>query len=361
MFLDTKKHSSQDELLPLQKRWQIEYLFNPKQLSEITFLDGSDVVQGLTRTPKSIPMHYRYDDRGSQLFEQICDVPEYYLTRTETAILQECASAIALMTGSCELVELGSGSAVKTCILLDAYQQLGLLMKYLPIDISAGILESSSLTLLNSYPSLQVQGFVGTFEMGLERLAPSSLPTRMISFLGSTLGSLNLEESDVLLTQVATALQPGEYFLLGLDLHKSKHIFEAAYNDSQGVNAEFNFNILHHLNQKFQGNFDITRFAHSIFYNESLHQIQIYLQSLQKQTIQFDSLDFNIELELDELILTALARKFELNSMQQKLQSFGFHSLQVWTDPNQWYGLLLSQWQNNKGKSFNIGAEIIKA
>ncbi|MBN3922720.1 L-histidine N(alpha)-methyltransferase [Nostoc sp. NMS4] len=345
MFLNTKNHQIQGSQRAQQKRWQIEYLVNPKQLLEIGFSDGSDVVQSLKRTPKSIPMHYRYDDRGSQLFEQICDVPEYYLTRTETAILQECASEIVLMTGACELVELGSGNAVKTRILLDAYQQLGSLMRYLPIDISAGILESSGLALLDDYPSLQIQGLVSTFEMGLLQLAPSSLPTRMICFIGSTLGGLNRQESDVLLTQVATALQPGEYFLLGLDLHKSKHLLEAAYNDSQGVNAQFNFNILHHLNQKFQGNFDATKFDHRVFYNESLQQMQIYLQSLQKQTIQLDSLELNIELELDELILTALARKFELNSIQQKLQSFGLRSLQIWTDPNQWYGLLLSQRQ----------------
>jgi dimethylhistidine N-methyltransferase len=346
MFLHETLNPNKSSIsLQQQQRLQIEYLVSSTLLSETISKSGSDITKGLTQTPKSIPMHYRYNDRGSQLFEKICELPEYYLTRTETAILQQCASEIARITGLCEIVELGSGNAVKTRILLDAYNQLGSSLRYLPIDISAGILQSSALDLLNDYPSLQVHAFASTFELALEKLAPSCLPSRAIGFIGSTLGGLTLEESDTLMSQISTALQAGEYFLLGLDLHKSKQQLEAAYNDSQGVNAEFNFNILDHLNYKFSGNFEPAKFDHVVIYNESLRQIEIYLRSRQKQNLQLRDLDLNIEIEDGELIVTGIARKFELSSMQEKLQSFGLQMLQFWTDVNQWYALLLCQKQ----------------
>jgi L-histidine Nalpha-methyltransferase len=347
MFLQENIKQNSVALLQQQQRLQIEDLINSTTLSETNSKDdskhNSDVIQGLTQKSKSISMHYRYDNRGSKLFEKICDLPEYYLTRTETAILQECAVEIARITGPCEIVELGSGNAVKTRILLDAYNQLSSSLRYLPIDISAGILKSSAVDLLNDYPSLQVHGFASTFELALEKLAPSCLPSRMISFIGSTLGGLNLGESDALISQVFKALQSGEYFLLGIDLHKEKHLLEAAYNDKQGVNAEFNFNILNHLNEKFSGNFNRTKFDHAVTYNESLHQIEIYLKSRQKQNVQLRDIDLNIEIEDGELIVTGIARKFELSSTQEKLKSFGLETLKFWTDTNQWYALLLCQ------------------
>jgi L-histidine Nalpha-methyltransferase len=342
-MLSISSKSQEVSLLQSKKRWQVEYLINPEQLQAIASSDGSDVVEGLSRAPKCIPMHYRYDDQGSQLFEQVCDVPEYYLTRTETAILHQCANGIAQFTGPCELVELGSGSAVKTRILLDAYQQLGASMCYKPVDISAGILESSALSLVNDYPSLQIQAFVSTFEMALERLPLSSAPTRMISFIGNTLGNFNPQASDALLTEIAAALQSGEYFLLGLDLHKSTDLLEAAYNDSQGANAQFNFNILHYLNQQFQGDFDIAQFNHYVVYNQTLRQIEVYLQSLKQQMVKLNSLNLNIELSQNETILTAISRKFELSAMHSKLFDLGLQSLQTWTDPNQWYALILAR------------------
>ncbi|BAY66585.1 hypothetical protein NIES22_67250 [Calothrix brevissima NIES-22] len=332
-------------LLQQQQRLKIEYLINYKTLLKTISKNDSDVMKGLTQIPKSIPMHYRYDDRGSQLFEKICELPEYYLTRTETGILQQCASEIARITGACEIVELGSGNAVKTRILLDAYNQLGSSLRYLPIDISAGILQSSALDLLNDYPSLQVHAFAGTFELALEKLPPSRLPSRMISFIGSTLSGFDSEQADKLISQVATALQSGEYFLLGIDLHKSKKQLEAAYNDAQGVNAEFNFNILKHLNSKFVGNFETSNFEHVVTYNESLHQIEVYLRSCQKQKAYLRGINLNIAIEAGELIVTGIARKFELSSMEEKLRLFGLEMLKLWTDANQWYALLLCQRQ----------------
>jgi dimethylhistidine N-methyltransferase len=310
---------------------------------------GQEVIQGLTQQPKMLPPQYFYDDRGSQLFEQICELPEYYLTRTETSILQGCAAAIAELTGVCELVELGSGSSTKTRLLLNAYQALGYPLHYIPIDISAGMLQDSAYQLLTDYPTLQIHGLVGTYEQALQHLSNPHLPKRLIFFLGSSLGNLNPAECEQFFHQIRTALQPGEYFLLGVDLHKSTELLEAAYNDRQGVTAEFNLNMLRHLNQRFQGNFDLTQFEHWSFYNQSLHQIEMHLRSLRSQTVELTALNVKVFLESGETIRTEISRKFDLTATQQQLQSIGLNPLQVWTDPNTWFGLLLCQVSDRDG------------
>lgn len=330
---------------PIEQRLQIEHLLSPAALSSNQIIDGSDVVKGLTQTPKSLPARFFYDDLGSELFEQICELPEYYLTRTETAILQNYAFEIAQMTGSCELVELGSGSSTKTRILLDAYNQLGYPLHYLPIDVSAGILESSAKQLMADYPSLQVHALVSTYELALEQLIPTQLPSRIICFIGSTLGNLMPQECDVFFSQVTNALHLGEYFLLGVDLQKAKHLLEAAYNDRQGVTAAFNLNMLEHLNWRFEGNFDTQLFEHWAFYNETRHQIEMHLRSLRSQTIQLRALDLTVEFEAGETILTEISRKFDLKTLQQELSQHSLVPLKTWTDPKQWFGLLLCQLQ----------------
>ncbi len=332
----------------IENRLQIEHLLSTSQSSVNAAKISNDAIHGLTQTPKSLPPLFFYDDIGSELFEQICDLPEYYVTRTETEILQKYAGEIAHLTGASEIVELGSGSSKKTRILLDAYYQLGHPMHYVPIDVSAGILESSARELLIDYPSLQIQGLVGTYELALERLKATHLPSRTICFIGSTLGNLSPQECDRFFTQIADALQPGEYFLLGIDLQKPKHLLEAAYNDSQGVTAAFNLNMLHHLNWRFDGNFNPEMFEHWAFYNEHLHQIEMHLRSLQSQTVELRHLNLTIELAAGETIFTEISRKFDLNNIQQELQTQGLLTLKVFTDPNQGVGLLLCQRQSSK-------------
>ncbi|MDX2097723.1 MAG: L-histidine N(alpha)-methyltransferase [Leptolyngbyaceae cyanobacterium bins.59] len=327
----------------LSDRLRIDYLINPSELAESGPDSGQDVIEGLGRSPKSLPPHYFYDDRGSELFEQICDLPEYYLTRTERAILQQNAGTIAHLTGPCELVELGSGSSFKTRMLLDAYRVQGSGLRYLPIDVSAGILETSARQLLEEYPALQVHGIVSTYELALSHLGPSPLPTRMIAFLGSTLGNLTPQECQVFFTQIREALQPNEYFLLGVDLQKTKDLLEAAYNDRQGVTAQFNLNMLSHLNWRFDGDFDLAQFAHVAFYNETLHQIEIYLKSLTQQTVTLKALGLTIEFQPGEAILSEISRKFNLDDLQTDLRSFNLNPVQTWTDPKQWFGLMLCQ------------------
>lgn len=321
-------------------RLSLERLVN---VTDSTYAAGADVISGLSKQPKTLPAKYFYDDHGSELFEQICDLPEYYLTRTETLILSDCANEIAGITGACELVELGSGSAIKTRILLDAYKEMGYPLHYLPIDISAGILESSAFALLNDYPTLKVRGLVGTYELALERLSMPLLPARMLCFLGSTLGNLNDRECDLFFGRIAAALQKGEYFLLGVDLQKPKEILEAAYNDAQGVTAQFNLNMLRHLNHRFDGNFDLTKFAHQAFYNQSQQQIEMHLQSLVAQTVNLRSLDLSAKFAQGETIMTEISRKFDSRKIAQTLESGGLVKVKMWTDPDRWFGLLLLQ------------------
>lgn len=330
----------------VDERLQIEHLLSPNTLPLQQKLDASDVVTGLSQTPKWLPARYFYDDYGSLLFEQICELPEYYLTRTETAILQENANAISQITGACELVELGSGSSTKTRILLDAYNHLNYPLRYVPIDVSEGILASSARLLLADYPSLQVQALVSTYELALKQLKHiRQLDSRTICFIGSSLGNLNRQECQLFFSQITDALNPGEYFLLGVDLHKSKDLLEAAYNDRQGVTAAFNLNMLNHLNQRFDGNFDLSQFEHKSFYNEAQQQIEMHLRSLSAQTVELQTLNLTVELASGETILTEISRKFDVNTLKQDLQAQGLKTLHIWTDTNQWFGLLLCQMQ----------------
>jgi L-histidine Nalpha-methyltransferase len=324
-----------------QERLKLEFLISSDRPSATS--EGLDELDGLRQTPKTIPPRYFYDDRGSQLFEEICQLPEYYPTRTEASILRDCAGKIARLTGQCELVELGSGSSTKTRLLLDAYSQWGQSFGYVPIDVSGGILESSAQSLLADYPNLQVRGLVGTYEMALSHLEPTPFPTRMICFLGSTLGNLSPVECDRFFAQIVEVLQPGEYFLLGIDLQKPKQILEAAYNDASGVTAEFNLNMLRHLNYCFEGNFDLDRFEHWAFYNEELHQIEMHLRSRRSQSVCLQKLDLMMDFAPGETILTEISRKFDLAQMQEELKLRGLPTVGVWSDRQQWFGVLLCQ------------------
>lgn len=325
-------------------RLQIQHLLveNPSLLEPKQ--DGADAILGLSQTPKTLPPRYFYDDRGSQLFEQICELPEYYVTRTETAILHQSASEIAEITGPCEIVELGSGSSTKTRILLNAYQDLYSRLSYVPIDVSGGMLEATAHKLLAEYPQLKISGLVATYEMALAQLPVSDFPTRMIAFIGSTLGNLTPSECEIFFHHVTRALNPGEYFLLGVDLQKPVEILHAAYNDQQGVTAAFNLNMLTHLNRRYQGNFNLSKFEHWAFYNESENQIEMHLRSLCDQQVHLKDLDLTVQLAEGETIWTEISRKFHLEQLKTDLAKQGLNPVQVWTDAQGWFGLILCRY-----------------
>ena len=318
-------------------RFYLEYFYSAASKD-----DGRDVINGLKQRQKKLPPQYFYDAKGSQLFEQICQLPEYYPTRTEASILSEYATDIAKVTGKVELIELGSGSSTKTRILLDAYREIDRLT-YVPIDVSGSILKESANSLLTEYPNLQIQGKVGTYQQCLERIKVANTQPKIVLFLGSSIGNFNQSECDRFIDLVNASLNPGDYFLLGIDLQKSSEILEAAYNDSQGVTAAFNLNMLQHLNWKFQGDFDLDLFQHRAIYNQQACQIEMYLTSQQAHTVTLDVLDLTVKFAEGETILTEISRKFNLGKMARYLESKQLKLRHTYTDSQKWFGVLLSQ------------------
>ncbi len=323
---------------PTLNRIQIDQLLDNSQPD-----DGQDIIKGLQQPQKTLPPRYFYDDQGSKLFEQICQLPEYYPTRTESAIFQQYAPELAKITGACELVELGSGSSTKTRILLDAYQKLGHPLRYIPNDVSGGILTSSASELLEKYKSLKIQGIVGTYEQALAHLHPTPLPGRMVIFIGSTLGNFSPEQCDQFYHHLNKALEPGEYFLLGIDLQKPVDVLESAYNDSEGVTAAFNLNILNHLNWRFGSNFNLDWFEHQAFYNPTDCQIEMHLKCKRKHEVTFSALNFTASFQAGETIHTEVSHKFDLKQIQNYLHKQGLTPLKTWTDSQEWFGVLLCQ------------------
>nr|WP_264308957.1 L-histidine N(alpha)-methyltransferase [[Leptolyngbya] sp. PCC 7376] len=317
---------------------ELVYLLEKEDLGET----GKQLLEGLGRSPKTISPRYFYDAKGSALFEQICELPEYYPTRTEAEILKTVSPEIAEITGNTELIELGSGSSTKTRFLLDAYQQFGQL-DYVPVDVSASIVEFAAEHLFQEYKNLSVTGLIGTYEQAIAHLPdPEDLP-RMLVFLGSTLGNFSAAESDRFFKQTRQSLRSGDYFLLGVDRHKSTDILEAAYNDNQGVTAAFNLNMLSHLNERYGSNFDLNNFRHRAIYNVSERQIEMHLDCLQDHTVEFQDLNATVEFQAGESILTEISRKFELGKLRDNLAMQGLKTVKVWGDRQDWFSLILTQ------------------
>ena len=348
--MSTVYPSTNHESNSIEDRLKIDYLLDAKTAEKN---DIQDLISGLQNTPKSIPVRYFYDSQGSQLFEQICQLPEYYPTRTEASILKQYAAEIVEQTKAIELIELGSGSSTKTRYLLDAYQDLHTPLYYSPVDVSDTILKDSAYKLLADYPQLKIQGKVATYDQALEQISSYVLGRRTIIFLGSSIGNFKDSECDRFINQVTAVLNPGDYFLLGIDLQKPKKILEAAYNDSQGVTAAFNLNMLQHLNHRFQGNFNLDLFRHQAIYNSNEHQIEMYLIAQQDQLISLKDLNLTLKVNKGEKILTEISRKFNLEQMKQYLGNISdkeaegqnLNLIQTYTDEQQWFGLLLCQKQ----------------
>ncbi|MGB3767055.1 MAG: L-histidine N(alpha)-methyltransferase [Phormidesmis sp.] len=330
---------SQSVSMPSSERLSICNLISENERLE----PGKDVVAGLSAGQKSLPPKYLYDPKGSELFEQICELPEYYPTRTETAILEAYAGAIAQKTGPCEIVELGSGSSTKSRILLDAYQDADYPLRYLPVDVSDTMLIESAQKLLREYAAMSICAIASTYEPALKALPPKQLPARMIAFIGSTIGNLQPDECEAFLEKISETLDVGDYFLLGLDLQKETSILEAAYNDAQGVTAAFNLNLLRHLNRQFEGNFNPDNFAHVALYNSQKNQIEMYLESLVAQMVKLKALDFWVGFEKSDRILSEISRKFDLGQMAQILSKHKLNVIEPYTDEKAWFGLLLCQ------------------
>lgn len=294
-----------------------------------------DVATGLRRRQKAIPPKYFYDQQGSLLFEQICQQPEYYPTRTERVILQEHATDILDQVGACTIVELGSGSAVKTRLLLDEYQRRHSSLRYVPIDISTSMLETMARDLTADYPGLHIDALATDYLHGLTALPNAQ--RRLVLFLGSNLGNFTPDEQAQLFESMASSLQAGDYLLLGLDLRKPVEILERAYNDAAGVTAAFNMNLLQRINRELRADFDLSSFSHWAFYNRQLHQIEMHLRSDVVQAVTIADLDLQVSFRAGETIHTEISRKFDPAETRLYLASHGFQVCTLWTDARAWF------------------------
>jgi L-histidine N-alpha-methyltransferase len=299
---------------------------------------AADVFLGLRAPRKNIPSKYFYDRMGSQLFEKICDLPEYYPTRTELSILNSNARSLtnAFLYG--DIVELGSGSHRKIRTLLDSVSHRLEKIRYIPFDVSEASLISASDQLLMEYPGLRIFGIVGDFTSHLDAI-PQDLPI-FIVFLGSTLGNLGRVERQNFLKSIARIMKPGDRFLLGLDMQKSIEILENAYNDQQGLTSEFNKNILQVVNRELRATFDSTHFDHLAYYNEEMERIEMHLRVNRNVSVEICDLNLRINLEKGETIHTENCYKFNRNGAEQMASEAGLKITKWMSDYNKWFSIL---------------------
>ena len=290
----------------------------------------ADVREGLARTPKELPPKYFYDERGSELFDRITTLPEYYPTRCERAILNRHAPD--LVEGMEELVELGSGTASKTRALLYAMAGAGSLRRYVPFDVDASVVELCEQELTELYPGLTVHGVVGDFEHDLGRIPAGE--RRLFAFLGGTIGNLHPAERADFLTRLRGLMGPSDRLVLGTDLVKDRATLEAAYDDSEGVTAEFNRNVLRVLNEALAADFDPDAFEHVARWVEDSSRIEMLLRSQCDQTVSIPGADIEVRFGEGEEVRTEISTKFIRDGIRRELGSAGFAHEELITDPD---------------------------
>jgi L-histidine N-alpha-methyltransferase len=301
----------------------------------------SDVLTGLTATPKTLPPKWFYDARGSELFERITRLPEYYPTRAEREILGDRADEIAALTGAHTLVELGSGSSEKTRLLLDALRDTGNLREIVALDVSDAALTASVATLREAYAPATVHGVVGDFTRHLA-LLPGDVP-RLVAFLGGTIGNLVPAERAKFLSALRDNLQVGEWLLLGTDLVKDPATLVAAYDDEEGVTAEFNRNVLHVLNRELSADFDIPSFAHVARWDEREEWIEMRLRATRDMEVHIRELDLTVSFAAGEELHTEVSAKFRPARVAAELAEAGFELTNWWTDREERFGVSLAR------------------
>lgn len=304
-------------------------------------LVNSQITRGLQAEPKTLPSKLFYDKRGSVLFEQICELPEYYQTRTEHQLLTRWADEIITLSEAHELVELGSGAATKTRVLLDAMTRANQLRYYLPFDVDESIVRRVSEELVQEYPGLKIHGVVGDFLFHLEHIPEGG--KRLVVFLGGTIGNLPSVAAQEFLTTVNMEMASGDYFLLGVQLITDRHRLEAAYNDTQGITAEFNKNIIRVLGNDFGIQNDPESFDHVARYNEEAHRIEMWLRARIAQTLVFPDLDFQVHFKKGEEVRTEISTKYDRNTSEELLTASGFEIVKWYSDPDNLIGLALAQ------------------
>jgi L-histidine Nalpha-methyltransferase len=303
-----------------------------------------DARAGLTATPKTLPPKWFYDAQGSALFEKITELPEYYPTRAERAILTEAADSVAALTGARTLVELGSGSSEKTRLLLDALRSAGTLRSYVPVDVSESALVLAGDALAAEYPGLDVHAVVSDFEehLGLPASDGGASGPRLVAFLGSTIGNMVPAQRASFLGRVRSQLRPEDSFLLGTDLVKDPAVLVAAYDDTAGVTAAFNKNVLAVLNAQLGADFDLDSFDHVAAWNAEGEWIEMRLRSAASQQVRVPGIGLTAHFDEGEEMRTEVSAKFRRSGVERELADAGFAMRSWWTDPAGQFGLSLS-------------------
>jgi L-histidine N-alpha-methyltransferase len=293
---------------------------------------ADDVLDGLTRPFKELPPKHFYDARGSELFERICELPEYYPTRTERQILEKNADEIIEETGAAELVELGSGSADKARILLDAMERAGTLRRYVPLDVSQQALETAARELVAVYEGLQVNGVIGDFERHLGSVPEADGEPRLVALLGGTIGNFPPGTRRRVLREIGRLLGPDDRLLLGTDLVKDPAVIEAAYDDSAGITAEFNRNVLRVINRELDADFLPEAFDHIAFFDGRNEWIEMRLRARRAHTVLIAALGLRVEFALGEELRTEISAKFTRRRVETDFRAAGLELERWYTD-----------------------------
>ncbi len=301
----------------------------------------ADIRTGLLCRPKELSPKYFYDERGSRLFERICELPEYYQTRTERGIILANSAALVDLVGSGTVVELGAGNASKSRLFLEAAHAIGKTVDFVPVDISSVMLEQTAVELRARYPWVAVHPVAADFTRHIS-VRPSSNP-RLILFLGGTIGNFGEAEGAELLARIASAMNTSDRFVLGIDLVKDPAILHAAYNDADGVTADFNLNVLRVLNREAGAAFNLTKFRHYAFYNPHAEQIEMHLASVESQTVPISALNASVEFERGETIRTEISRKFSRGSVERLLELGGMQLEQFLVDDHELFALCVAR------------------
>ena len=302
---------------------------------------AEEISFSLNQNSKFINPKFFYDKKGSKLFESICLLPEYYPTRTEISILKKLKHDLpSYLDENINLVELGSGTSVKTRLILDIFTKLQPKTEYFPIDISE-ILTESSEQLLKDYDTLHITGIIDTYEGGLEFLKSYDDKKNLILFLGSSFGNFTPDDGKLFLEKIFSTMKSGDLFLIGLDLVKNKNILESAYDDSQGVTAKFNLNVLSRINDELDADFDINNFSHYSIYNENDQRIEMNLKSLVSQSVIIGKSNLSLNLDKGELIHTEYSHKYHVSQIKKLLSDVGFEFKNMWLDDEKHFSLTL--------------------
>jgi L-histidine Nalpha-methyltransferase len=303
---------------------------------------ADDVLDGLTRPFKELPPKHFYDARGAEQFDRICELPEYYPTRAERAILELNAAELSQLTSAAELVELGSGTASKTRVLLDELHAAGTLRRYVPMDVTESMVRDTAVELTDEYPGLHVHGVIGDFERHLDQV-PAAVGPRIVAFLGGTIGNFPPGSRRRVLREISRLLGPQDFLLMGTDLVKDPQVLQAAYDDEQGVTAEFNRNVLRVLNRELDADFEPDDFDHVALFDAEHEWIEMRLRARREHTTIVRDLDLPVHFDAGEEMRTEISAKFTAERLEGDLMSCGMELVRWFTDPDELFALTLSR------------------